>query len=170
MTAVGAVAAAGLAAATLGRFGLGAVGATWVLAQLLLVFVACVDVATRRIPNRVTGAAAAAALVLRAAFIPGSLAEALAAGAIAFAAFLALVLATRGGLGMGDVKLAGLLGLLLGRAVLPALFVGVLAGGAASAAVLLARRRGRRDTIAYGPYLCLGAALAILAFAPPALV
>ena len=70
---------------------------------------------------------------------------------------------------MGDVKLAGLIGLLLGTAALPALFVGVVAAGAASLVVLASsRKRGR--TIAYAPYLCFGAAIAILAFGPPALV
>jgi leader peptidase (prepilin peptidase) / N-methyltransferase len=102
------------------------------------------------------------------AFERSELVEILIAGAGAFAFFLILALLTRGGLGMGDVKLAGLLGLLLGTAVAPALFVGTLAGGVASAA-LLARGRKRGTTLAYGPYLCLGGAVAVLALHLPRL-
>ena len=71
---------------------------------------------------------------------------------------------------MGDVKLAGLLGLLLGSAALPALFLGVIAGGIASAAVLVTHRRERGRAIAYAPYLCFGGAVAIVAFSVPPLV
>lgn len=167
---VGTLAGAALCAWTLARFGLGWRGATWALAQLLLVFVACFDVATRRIPNRAVLPAAVVVLLLRAVFTPGTLAQAAVAGVAAFLGFLALAAATRGGFGMGDVKLAGLLGLLLGKAVLAALFVGVVAGGLGSAVAVVVHRGGRGRTLAYGPYLCLGAALAILAFEPPSLV
>ncbi len=159
-----------LVALTLRRFGASGQGAAWSLAQLLLVFVACFDVATRRIPNRVTLPALAVVLVVRAVFSSGTLVEAVVAGAAGFGAFLLLALLTRGGFGMGDVKLVGLLGLLLGKALLPGLFIGVVAGGVASALVVAARRGGRGHTIAYGPYLCLGGAIAILALHVPPLV
>jgi leader peptidase (prepilin peptidase)/N-methyltransferase len=159
-----------LAGAALVRFGLTAHGFVWAAAELLLVFLACYDLVTRRVPNRLTLPAAVAAVVLRAAFVPSSLPWALGAGAAAFAFFLLVAILTRGGMGMGDVKLAGLIGLLLGKAALSALFLGILAGGLASLAVLLAGRRGRGYAIAYAPYLCLGAGIAILAFGPPALV
>src|SRR5262249_7303704 len=136
----------------------------------LLVFVACFDVATRRVPNRLTIPTATALVVLRAAFAPSALPATLIAGAAAFAFFLLVFALTRGGIGMGDVKLAALVGLLLGKAALPALLIGTIAGGLASLLVLVARRGGRGQTIAYAPYLCLGAALAILAFKLPELV
>lgn len=159
-----------LMALTFARFGVGWRGLAWVVVQLLLTFVATFDLATRRVPNRAIVPAAAAAVALRAAFVHSRLVEALVAGAIALIVFLLIGLLTRGGIGMGDVKLAALLGLLLGRAVLPALFVGVIAGGMASAAVLVARGGGRGHTIAYAPYLCFGGAVAILAFHLPRLV
>jgi leader peptidase (prepilin peptidase)/N-methyltransferase len=166
---VGIVVGGALVALTLVRFGAGGLGAAWSLAQILLVFVACFDVATRRIPNRMTLPAMGVVLVLRAAFATGTVPEALAAGAAGFAAFYLLAILTRGGFGMGDVKLAALLGLLLGKALLPTLLIGLVAGGVASAAVF-AVRRDRRQVIAYGPYLCLGAVLGILALNPPPLV
>jgi leader peptidase (prepilin peptidase)/N-methyltransferase len=70
---------------------------------------------------------------------------------------------------MGDVKLAGMLGFLLGWKVLPALFVGAVAGGVV-AGILLTRASGRRATMAYGPYLALGGAAVILFSHPPALI
>jgi len=170
VTLVGSVAAVLLVGATLIRFGISLRGIVWASAQVLLVFVACFDVATRRVPNRVIVPAAAAAFVLRAAFAASFLPEALAAGAIAFAFFLLVAVLARGGMGMGDVKLAGLIGLLLGEASVPALFIGIVAGGVASLAVLVARLGTRSSTIAYAPYLCFGTGLAILAFSPPPLV
>jgi prepilin signal peptidase PulO-like enzyme (type II secretory pathway) len=166
----GAFAGVALVYLTLSRFGAGGLGAAWSLAQLLLVFVACFDLVTRRIPNRVTIPAMAVVLVLRAVFAGGTVAEAVLAGAAGFAAFLLLVILTRGGFGMGDAKLVGLLGLFLGNALLPALLIGIVAGGVVSAVIVAAKRDGRRHTIAYGPYLCLGAALGILAVNPPPLV
>jgi len=59
---------------------------------------------------------------------------------------------------MGDVKLAGMLGLYLGRAVAPALFVALIAGVLAGA-VIMARvgtREGRRTAVPFGPFLALG--------------
>jgi leader peptidase (prepilin peptidase)/N-methyltransferase len=78
-----------------------------------------------------------------------------------------LALVYPAGLGMGDVKLALLLGAALGGAVLPALFLGTLAG-AAAAVVVLARRglQARRTTMPYGPFLAFGAIATILLLAP----
>lgn len=92
------------------------------------------------------------------------------AGALAFVVFWILALVLRGGLGMGDVKLAGMLGFLLGYAVLPALALGVLVGGVWSAVLLGSGRAGLRSSIAYGQFLALGGAVAILVSNPPPLV
>ena len=170
VVAPGIFAAVSLVYLTLANFGAGGLGAAWSLAQALLVFLACFDAVTHRIPNRATIPAMAVTLVLRLAFGTGTVPEALIAGAAGFAAFFLLAVITRGGFGMGDVKLVGLLGLLLGKALLPSLLVGVVIGGIASAIVALTVSGGRRKAIAYGPYLCAGAALGILAFSPPPLV
>lgn len=168
--APGIFAAVSLVYLTLANFGVGGLGAAWSLVQVLLVFVACFDVVTHRIPNRVTVPAMAVVLILRLAFATGTVPEAFIAGVVGFAAFFLLVVITRGGFGMGDAKLAGLLGLLLGKALLPSLLVGIVIGGLASAVVALTVSGGRRKAIAYGPYLCAGAALGVLAFSPPPLV
>ena len=155
------------AAATLAHFGLGAGGAAWAAVQLVLAGVAAYDFATRRIPNLVIVPVSVGAVIARAAFERSALLEVVVAGCLAFLLFLALAVVLRGGLGMGDVKLAGMLGFLMGNAVLPALVVGALAGGLTSAVILVSAPEMRGQTIAYGPYLCLGGAVAILLFHPP---
>src|SRR5581483_811936 len=105
-------AAAGAAAAllvtpTLVRYGVTANGLAWSVVQVVLVAIAFVDLRERRIPNVVVLPLGLAAIVARLVFERGALVEILVAGAAAFAVFLLLALAVRGGLGMGDVKLAG---------------------------------------------------------------
>jgi leader peptidase (prepilin peptidase)/N-methyltransferase len=130
-----------------------------------------VDFATRRIPNELVAALTAIGIVPRAVAERSSLVESLVAGIAVLGVALLLANLARGGLGMGDVKLAGALGFLLGKAVFVALLFGTVAGAAVALAILIRRgAAGRRTTLAYGPYLALGGVLAILAFSPPPLI
>ena len=145
--------------------------AVYAVAQLLLVAIAAIDFETRRIPNELVAALAAIAIVARAVAERSSLVESVVAGIAVFIVALVLAFVARGGLGMGDVKLAGALGFLLGKAVFVALLFGTVAGAAVALAILIRRgAAGRRTTLAYGPYLALGGVLAILAFGPPPLI
>ncbi len=68
---------------------------------------------------------------------------------------------------MGDVKLAGMLGLFLGSAVAPALLVALLTGTLVGAAILAARGgEGRKTAIPFGPFLALGGVVGLFAGAP----
>jgi len=87
VVAPGIFAAVSLVYLTLAKFGAGGLGAAWSLAQVLLVFVACFDFVTHRIPNRVTIPATAVVLILRLAFATETVPEALIAGVAGFAAF-----------------------------------------------------------------------------------
>lgn len=139
---------------------------TGIALAALLVPVALIDVRRRTIPNRLTLAGAVVALALAAASgDPGAATQRLLAGAGAGGFLLAAALARPDGMGMGDVKLAAVLGLFLGPAVAIALLVALL-GGALAGAWVLARHgaaRARAATIPFGPYLALGAAIAWLA-------
>jgi leader peptidase (prepilin peptidase)/N-methyltransferase len=75
------------------------------------------------------------------------------------------VLAYPRGMGMGDVKLAFVLGLFLGRAVAPALFVALIAGTLVGAAVIARKgaAEGRKTAVPFGPFLALGAVVALFA-------
>lgn len=78
-------------------------------------------------------------------------------GVVGFGFFLLLALLAPGALGMGDVKLAGFIGLITGLSgVVDALFLGILAGGIAGVVVLVGNRFQRGRTIAYAPYLVIG--------------
>jgi leader peptidase (prepilin peptidase) / N-methyltransferase len=145
--------------------------ALYAAVQVLLVAVAAIDLATRRIPNELVGALVVLALVPRALGDRTAIVECIVAGLAVFGVALLLGTMARGGLGMGDVKLAAALGFVLGKVVLPALVLGTAVGAAAGLAVIARQgQAGRRATIAYGPYLALGGASAILLFGPPPLL
>jgi leader peptidase (prepilin peptidase)/N-methyltransferase len=135
---------------------------------LVLVPAALIDLEHRIIPNRLTGAGALLALGLGSALDPTGEPARLIAGAAAGGFLLAAALAYPGGMGMGDVKLAGVMGLFLGSAVAPAimiaLFAGVLLGS-----VIVARKgahAGRKTAVPFGPFLALGGLVAVFAGQP----
>ena len=130
-----------------------------------LVPIVVIDLERRLIPNLITGPAAVAALVAALALDADRVPELLLAGAIAGGFFLLAALAYPRGMGMGDVKLAGLLGLCLGRAVAPALMIALIAGVVVGGVVIarLGARAGRKTAVPFGPFLALGGAIALFA-------
>jgi leader peptidase (prepilin peptidase)/N-methyltransferase len=150
-------------------------GGTWALIPFLgLVVVgaalAWIDLAQRRLPNRIVLPAIAASvpLLLGAALLDGAVERgitALAGGAGLFALYLVLALASPRGMGMGDVKLAALVGLFAGyigvEALLAAAFGGFLLGGLAALAMIAARRGTRSTAIPFGPWMLAGLWLAV---------
>ena len=130
-----------------------------------LVPITLIDLELRLIPNLITGPAALAAVVAIAALDPDFLPEALIAGAAAGGFFLLAALMYPRGMGMGDVKLAGMLGLYLGKAVAPAIFIALIAGVAVGAAVIARKgaAEGRKTAVPFGPFLALGGMIAFFA-------
>jgi len=131
----------------------------------LLVPMTLIDLDHRLIPNKLTVPFAVLAIALTLGFDSGFLTEALIAGAAAGGFFLVAALARPGGMGMGDVKLAAVLGLYLGRAVAPAIFAGLIAGVVVGG-VIIARvgaARGRATAVPFGPFLALGALVGLFA-------
>jgi leader peptidase (prepilin peptidase) / N-methyltransferase len=126
----------------------------------VLVAVSVIDVERRMIPNRIVLPAAAVVLLAQTALHPSVEWVVAGAGAALFL-FLAVV-AYPAGMGMGDVKLALLLGFMLGRYVPVALMVGLLSALVPSA-VLLARHgsAARKMRIPFGPFLALGGVVAL---------
>jgi leader peptidase (prepilin peptidase)/N-methyltransferase len=131
----------------------------------ILVPIALIDLDHQIIPNKITAPAAILAVAIGLALKPAGVPEQLIAGAGAAAFLLVFVLAYPRGMGMGDVKLAGVLGLFLGREVGVAIFVAVIAGTLVGAAVMarLGVQRGRKTRVPFGPFLALGGILALLA-------
>jgi leader peptidase (prepilin peptidase) / N-methyltransferase len=132
---------------------------------LLLVPVALIDFDHRIIPNKLmlVGAVVAPAILLATA--PDDLLEHAIAALAAGGFFLLAALAYPRGMGMGDVKLAAVLGLFLGRAVGPAIFVALIAGTLVGAAVIARKgaREGRKTAVPFGPFLALGGVVALFA-------
>ncbi|SDM85809.1 leader peptidase (prepilin peptidase) / N-methyltransferase [Cryobacterium flavum] len=130
------------------------------------VALAMIDLDTRTLPNRILlPAYPVAAVLLGAAALvagePGRLLTALIGAGTLFGLYLALALISPGGMGLGDVKLAGLLGLYLGYLGWAPLIVGAfgafLLGGVFGLLLLLSRKAKRRSSIPFGPWMLLGA-------------
>jgi leader peptidase (prepilin peptidase)/N-methyltransferase len=125
---------------------------------LLLVPVTLIDLDHRIIPNRLmllgTVASIAIVLVTRREALTEHLIAAAAAGGF----LLVAALAYPSGMGMGDVKLAGVMGLFLGRAVAPAMLIALVAGSLVGAAIIARKgaKEGRKTAIPFGPYLAFG--------------
>jgi leader peptidase (prepilin peptidase) / N-methyltransferase len=164
---LGSLFAATLAATVLVRYGFTAAGPIAALASAVLVVLSLIDIESRRLPNRIVLPAAALVLAARLATAPEHWGTWIGAALGAAGFLLAFALAFPSGLGIGDVKLALLLGAMLGSAVLPAAVLGTLAG-AAAAAVLLVRdgRRALGRTMPFGPFLAFGAIATVLLLAP----
>ncbi|MBA2567422.1 MAG: prepilin peptidase [Thermoleophilaceae bacterium] len=123
----------------------------------LLVAAAAIDFKLRIVPNRLVAPAALWAVAATAVLAPAEVAGRMLAGALAFAAMLIPALVRPGALGMGDVKLAGTMGLYLGASVIPALMAAFLAGSVAGAAVLVRQgRSARHAALPFAPFLGLG--------------
>jgi leader peptidase (prepilin peptidase)/N-methyltransferase len=139
--------------------------ATAVLAALfcaVLVAVSVIDLEHRIIPNRIVVPAAAVVLVARTVLDPSPAWAIAALGAAGF--FLVAILVYPSGMGMGDVKLALLLGAMLGPTVPVALMIGMIAALVPSL-VLVARHgsAARRMALPFAPFLALGGVVALFA-------
>jgi len=128
----------------------------------VLVPTAVIDLDHRIIPNTLMATGAIAAIAIGLLTDPGGEPERLIAGACAGAFLLPR------GMGMGDVKLAAVLGLFLGREVAVALLVALVAGTLVGVAVMARSgvADGRKTAIPFGPFLALGGVVALLAGEP----
>jgi len=157
------VAGLALAAACFVRFGFSGravVGSAFAAVLLLL---SAIDLDCRLIPNVIVLPATAVFLAAQVALYPHHTLEWLLAGLFAALALYLPLLVVPTGMGMGDVKLAALLGVVLGESVVVAVLIGVFAGGVFSAALLIrGGMSARKTTFAYGPFLALGGLVVLL--------
>ena len=135
---------------------------------LLLVPITLIDLDHRIIPNRLMLLGTVVSLAILGLTDPGAIPEHLIAAVAAGGFLLIAALAYPGGMGMGDVKLAAVMGLFLGRDVGPAMLVALVAGSVVGA-VIIARvgaQEGRRTAIPFGPYLAFGGLVGLFAGDP----
>jgi leader peptidase (prepilin peptidase) / N-methyltransferase len=129
-----------------------------------LVAITLTDLERRVIPNKILIVAAITGLAIVAIGDPSSLPERAIATAAAGGGLFLVVLAYPRGMGLGDVKLAALMGLYLGRNVAPAILVALLAGSIVG--LFIVARHGaeaRKRAIPFGPFLALGGVVGLLA-------
>ena len=137
----------------------------------LFIIIFVIDLENGLILNKVVYPGMVMALLL-AALVPQpwltrwafhGIANAALGGGIGFAMFFLLAVLSRGGMGWGDVKLAFLAGLATGfPLMLAAAVMGAILGGAVAITLLIAKKRKRRETIPFGPFLSLATLITLL--------
>ncbi len=144
-------------------FGLGTQSAIFAFYIAIFTVILFIDLEQGIIPNRVIYPAAGVALLIS-FFLPEvGLLRALIGGILGLGLIFGIYLAARGGMGGGDVKLAGLIGLAAGfPAVVPSLLLACLGGGITASILLGLRRKRRKDPVPFGPVLALGALAGLL--------
>ena len=157
-----ACAAGAAAVGCFARFGLSGRAAVGALFAAVLVLLTAIDLQRRLIPNVIVLPALAVVLAAQIALAPDRTLEWVLASLGAAVFFFVPLLVYPAGMGMGDVKLAALLGAELGKSVIAALFAALAA--AAIFALLIILREGlgsRKKAIAYGPFLAFGGLLVL---------
>jgi leader peptidase (prepilin peptidase)/N-methyltransferase len=148
-------------------YGLGAELAVVAFYFCLFLVILVIDLERHLILNKIVYPGAVIAIVFSIFLsslevVPG-IASAAAGGGIGLGIFLLIVLLSRGGMGWGDVKMAALIGLVLGYSlVFVAILLAVISGGIIAVILLMTRVKGRKQSIAFGPFLSLSAMATLL--------
>jgi leader peptidase (prepilin peptidase) / N-methyltransferase len=130
-----------------------------------LVAITRIDLEHRIIPNRILALLAVLAIALTAIVAPSELPARLIAAVTGGGILAAVALAYPKGMGMGDAKLVAVMGLVLGSALAPAVFVALLTGSLVGVAIIARRgvTRGRKSAVPFGPFLALGGLVGLFA-------
>jgi leader peptidase (prepilin peptidase) / N-methyltransferase len=129
---------------------------------LVLVTITLTDLDRRIIPNKVVLAGSVIAVALVAIGDPDSLVEHGVSAAIAGGLMFLIALAYPRGMGMGDAKLVGMIGLYIGRAVAPATLIGFALGAVVGLAMIARQGAGaRKQAIPFGPFLAIGGVIGL---------
>jgi leader peptidase (prepilin peptidase) / N-methyltransferase len=152
-----------LVAGCFARFGLSAHALVGAILAVALVLLTAIDLDRRLLPDAIVLPTLAVVLILQIAFYPDNALEWVLAALAAALFFFIPLLVYPAGMGMGDVKLAALLGAALGKSVAAAIVVGLLAAAAVGLVILAREGLGaRKNTIAFGPFLAFGGLLVLL--------
>jgi leader peptidase (prepilin peptidase) / N-methyltransferase len=134
----------------------------------LLIIIAYIDIDHRLVLNRLSYPGIVLALIGSIFWPKLGLVSALLGAGTGLAIFLVLQLLARGGMGIGDMKLALLIGAMRGfpSGVFNALLIGTVLGGLGGAFALIVLKRGRKSSLAYGPYLVAGGIISFFVSSP----
>jgi leader peptidase (prepilin peptidase)/N-methyltransferase len=128
-----------------------------------LLAAAVIDLHHKILPDRITLPGIALGLVASATLLPPTVLDALGGAALGGGLYFLIALASRGGMGGGDIKLIAMIGAFLGwQAVLLTTFLAAVVGGAVGIVLMLAFGRGRKHAVPFGPFLAAGAIVCVL--------
>lgn len=145
-----------------GRYGLGPRGILLMLFLAGLVVIAFIDLQHQIVPDRISLPGIGVGLVASLLWPPPSVLQALLGVLAGGGIFFLVATASRGGMGGGDIKLGAMIGAFLGwRLAIVTMFLGILLGSVVAIALLILRLKGRKDPIPFGPFLALGAVIAL---------
>lgn len=145
------------------RFGFGAELAGALVLIAVLVALAGIDLEHQLLPNVIVGPAALVGLALSVLAAPASWWVYVLSAVVVAGGLLGLALVYPGGMGMGDVKMGGMLGAYLGPYAALAVFVGALAGALIGGALISAGKMQRRTAMPFGVFLAFGGLVVLFA-------
>lgn len=129
----------------------------------LLIIIMVIDLEHGLILNKVVYPATATALIIAAFASDPGIFKALIGGGLGLVVMLLLALTFRGGIGWGDVKMAGLVGVIVGfPRILVALLLAIVGGGLVAGILLALKVKGRKEAIAFAPFLSVATMVTIL--------
>jgi leader peptidase (prepilin peptidase)/N-methyltransferase len=144
-------------------FGLSVQGAIAVFLATALLIVTFIDLDHKIIPDAITLPGIVAGVLASWLLTPVGLGNALFGMVLGGGLCLLIAILSRGGMGGGDIKLVAMIGAFLGwRGVSVTMFLGACAGALVGIGLMLLKKKGRRDPLPFGPFLALGALLALL--------
>ena len=122
-----------------------------------------IDIKHYLVLNKVIYPAIIIALIIAAATQYGDIATPLLGGVVGAGFLFAMALASRGGMGMGDVKLGAFIGIIVGYPnAFVFLLVSIILGGVFAIGLLLTKKKGRKESIPFAPFLVIGGIITML--------
>lgn len=145
------------------HFGLSIQGMIFTLLVTSLLIVSFIDAAYRVIPDVMTLPGIIAGLLASALVTSVGLGSAILGVTLGGGLFLLIAIISRGGMGGGDIKLTAMIGAFLGwQGVFVTIFLAALSGAVSGLFLIVVKKKGRKDALPFGPFLALGALLALL--------
>lgn len=126
----------------------------------ILILISFIDIKNNIIPNKIVIPSIFIGLFLMILFFPNRIIELIIFSIGVFILFLLIYFIYPQGMGMGDVKLAALLGIFLGRDLIPAIILAFLSGAIYSIFLLIFKNKRFKDRIPFAPFLSIGAIIA----------
>jgi leader peptidase (prepilin peptidase)/N-methyltransferase len=145
------------------QFGCSLQSLVFTLLATALLIVSFIDLAHKIVPDVITLPGILAGMVASVLLTPVGLGNAFIGLCLGGGLFFLIAVLSRGGMGGGDIKLVAMIGAFLGwQAVLVTIFMGALLGAVVGISLMLLKQKSRKDPIPFGPFLALGAFVAMV--------